>query len=318
MPKKAKVGIIGTGFWGRNHARVLHELEHTDLIAVCDINQAIAKAISEKYNADWHSQSETLLKRDDIDAVCICTPTVTHTEIALKAIRYDKHILIEKPIASNVKQAERILLEADKRRVFIMTGFIERFNPGVRRVKNAIEGGDVGKVVLATSHRVGLWPERIGDIGVIKDSAIHDIDIMRFIFDENPSTIYARAGSLDHRFEDYAQIMLSFSGLKTAFIEANWLTPHKVRNLTVTGNKGKVNVDYLTQEVVLHQVGKVIKQKHTWVEPLKLELEHFGNCIISNIEPDVTGIDGLRALQIAEAALDSSKKGMCFRLQYND
>jgi UDP-N-acetylglucosamine 3-dehydrogenase len=316
MPKRAKVGVIGTGFWGKNHARVLSELENTDLIAVCDTDPVRASAIGKKYGVNWHSQSGGLLMRDDVEAVCICTPTVTHAEIALKAIKYGKHVLIEKPIASSAEQAESILVEANRRGVFVMTGFIERFNPGLQRVKNVIERGEVGEVVLAFARRVGRWPERIGDVGVIKDSAIHDIDIMRFLFGEDPSAVYARAGSLGHRFEDYAQIILSFSGIKTAFVEANWLTPHKVRTLTVTGKDAIVTVDYLTQEIVIEDVGKVVKQEHGWVEPLKSELEHFGNCITRNEEPDVTGLDGLRALQIAEAALTSVKEGEAVRLNF--
>lgn len=316
MSKKAKVGVIGTGFWGKNHARVLSELDNADLIAVCDTDSDRAMAMGKKYDIDWHSQSEDLLKNDDVEAVCICTPTITHAEIALEAIKYGKHVLIEKPIASNVEQAKNILEEADRGGVFTMIGFIERFNPGVKRVKNAIESGKVGEVVLAFARRVGRWPERIGDVGVIKDSAIHDIDIMRFLFNEDPSTIYARVGSLGHKFEDYAQIMLSFRGIKTAFVEANWLTPHKVRVLTITGKEAILTMDYLTQEIVIEDRETVIKQKHKWIEPLMLELEYFSNCIINDEEPDVSGLDGLRALQIAEAALNSAKKGEAVRLNY--
>jgi len=191
----------------------------------------------------------------------------------------------------------------------LMVGFIERFNPGLTRVKNIIDRGEIGDVVLAISRRVGSWPERIGDVGVVKDSAIHDLDIMRFLFGEDPQTVYARAGSLNHRFEDYAQIMLSFSGVKTAFVEANWLTPHKVRTLTVTGSKGIVNTDYITQEITIEDDAKEVKPKTTYSEPLKLELEHFADSIINDREPNVTGLDGLRALQIAEASLKSAKTG---------
>lgn len=317
MSKKIGVGVIGTGFWGRNHARVLSELENTKLVAICDINSERAEAIAKKYNADWYTRDDDLLGREDIDGVCICTPTTTHSEIALKAIRHGKHLLVEKPMADTIVQAAKILEKANENKLHLMVGFIERFNPGLTRTKSIIDKGEIGEVVLAISRRVGRWPERIGDVGVVKDSAIHDLDIMRFLFAEEPQTVYARAGSLNHRYEDYAQIVLSFSGIKTAFVEANWLTPRKVRTLTVTGSKAIVNADYLTQEITIEDDEKEVKPKTGYSEPLKLELENFANSIINNREPNVTGLDGLRALQIAEASLKSAKTGRTIQLKIN-
>jgi len=133
-------------------------------------------------------------------------------------------------MASSVREAKHVLKMAESKKLKLSVGFIERFNPGVRRVKKAIEDGLLGSIVSATAKRVSKWPQRIGDVGVVKDTAIHDIDIMRFIFNEEPVAVYARAGTLQHeKFEDYAQIMLAFPNNKTAFLEANWLTPYKVR-----------------------------------------------------------------------------------------
>ena len=317
MVKKIGFGVIGIGFWGKNHTRILSEIENAKLVAVCDIDSTRAESIGKKHGVDWYSRDEDLLKRNDIEAVCICTPTITHAEIALKAINYGKHLLIEKPMANTAAQSRCLLEEAEKHDVHLMTGFIERFNPGLQGIKNIIENGELGEIVLALSRRVGKWPERVGDIGVIKDSAIHDLDIMRFLFKEEPLTVYARAGSLGHRFEDYAQIVLSFSGIRTAFVEANWLTPHKVRMLTVTGSEAIASVDYVSQEIVIEDVEKVVKRKHEWAEPLKRELEHFANCIINDEEPCVTGLDGLRALQVAEAALNSAHTSEVVKLTFD-
>lgn len=317
MVRKIGFGVIGTGFWGKNHARVLSEIGNARLVAICDIDAARAESIAKNYDVDWYSRDEDLLKRDDVEAVCICTPTTTHAEVASRAINHGKHLLIEKPMANIAAQAETLLEEAEKHGVHLMTGFIERFNPGLQRMKKIIEDGELGEPVLALSRRVGKWPERIGDIGVVKDSAIHDLDIMRFLFEEEPLTVYARAGSLGHRFEDYAQIVLSFSGIRTAFVEANWLTPHKVRLLTVTGSEAIASVDYITQEIVIEDVEKIIKPKYEWAEPLKRELEHFADSIIKNEEPCVTGLDGLRALQIAEAALNSAQTGKVVKFTFN-
>jgi len=307
--QKVGFGVIGTGFWGKNHARALSELKNTQLIAVCDTDASKAEEIGKKYGAVWYTSDEELLKRRDVDAVCICTPTTTHADIVFKAIKYKKHVLVEKPMASTTDQAKTIVKMVEERRELMMVGFIERFNPALQKLKNIIEQGELGEVVLAFARRVGRWPERIGDVGVIKDSAIHDIDIMRFLFEEDPSRIYARAGSLRHTFEDYVEIMLSFSGIKTGFVEANWLTPHKVRTLSVTGKDAIATIDFITQELVIEDTGKVIKYKNDWKEPLLLELEHFANCISENKPPEVTVLDGLRALQISETAINSAQTG---------
>ncbi|MFH0748447.1 MAG: Gfo/Idh/MocA family oxidoreductase [Candidatus Bathyarchaeota archaeon] len=314
--RKIGFGVIGTGFWGRNHARVLSELGNARLVAVCDVDVNKAEAIGKKYDSSWCSDVEELLKMKDLEAVCICTPTTTHAEIALKAIHSGKHVLIEKPMANTVTQAKNILNQGKGGNVLIMVGFIERFNPALQRLKEIIKNGDLGEVVLAFARRVGKWPERIGDVGVVKDSSIHDVDLMRFLFEEEPLSVYARAGSLGHQFEDYAQIMLSFSGIKTGFAEANWLTPHKVRTLTVTGQDAIASMDFITQELIIEDVDKETKLRPEWQEPLKLELEHFAECVIKNREPAVTGLDGLRALQICDAALDASKMGKVIKIHF--
>jgi len=302
-------GVIGTGFWGRNHSRVLAELPNTRLVAVCDIDEAQAQDVAKRHDAEWHSKDEELLHRKDIDAVCICTPTTTHATIALRAITNGKHLLIEKPIAHNIEAAKKIVDASVSTDLRIMTGFIERFNPGVQRLRKMIQQGTLGDIVLTFARRVGRWPERIGDVGVVKDSAIHDLDLMRYLFKEEPRSVYARAGSLGHRFEDYVEAMLKFSGIRTGFAEANWLTPHKVRTLTVTGKEAIAVLDFITQEIVVENVEETITRKHEWVEPLKLELAHLATRIHEGKEPDVTALDGLRALQICEAVLTSAQTG---------
>ena len=197
-----------------------------------------------------------------------------------------------------------------------MVGFLMRFIPGVQRIREAVNKQEIGSIVYATARRVSQWPERIGDVDVIKDLAIHDIDIMRNLFAEDPVAVYAKAGSLKHRkFEDYAQIMLAFNEGKTAFIEANWLTPYKIRRLIVTGSEAIMTVDYLTQEVTVETAGQTLTPRYNWAEPLKLELQHFSNCVLRNKQPTITGKDGLKALQIAEAALKSAEKCKIIKLK---
>jgi len=170
--------------------------------------------------------------------------------------------------------------------------------------------------VCATAKRVSQWPERIGDVGVVKDTAIHDIDVMRYISNEDPIGVYAKTGSMRHRkFEDYAQIMLTFEDGKSAFIESNWITPHKTRMLTVTGSKAIMRLDYITQELSIEDAKENLQPRFPWQEPLKLELQHFADCVLEKNEPVITGVDGLKALKIAEAALRSSAKNRAIKLK---
>jgi UDP-N-acetylglucosamine 3-dehydrogenase len=314
--KKLGVAVIGTGFWGRNHARNFKEIEETELLAVCDINPERAKTVAEQFNVDAYTDSQKLLKRRDIEAVTICTWSTKLAHETLKALKAGKHVLVEKPMARTAREAEQIVRLAEKKERILMVGFLMRFIPGVQRIKKAVEKKEIGNIVCATARRVSRWPIRIGDVGVIKDLAIHDIDIMKHLFAEDPIAVYAKAGALRHKFEDYAQIMLTFSEARTAFIEANWLTPYRIRKLIVTGSEAIMTVDYLTQELTIETAGQTLTPRYEWVEPLKLELQHFSKCILTNEQPIITGKDGLKALQIAEAALKSAKK--CTRIKLKE
>jgi len=307
--KELGVAVIGTGFWGRNHARVFSELPNTELKAICDINPERAQRASKEFDVKGYTESGKLLRREDVEAVSICTWSTVLAAEAGRALKAGKHVFVEKPMASTPRQARMVIDLARRGGRHLMVGFIERFNPGVQRVKEAVEGGEIGTVVSATGRRVSRWPERIGDVGVVKDTAIHDIDTVRYLFVQDPVAVYAQVGNLRHaKFEDYAQIMLTFEGGKTAFIEANWLTPYKVRSLLVTGSEATIYLSYLTQEITIETMGQTMTPRHEMEEPLKLELEHFADCVLNNREPLVTGVDGLIALQIAEAALKSAAK----------
>ncbi len=314
--KKLGVAVVGTGFWGRNHARVYRELEETELLAVCDIKVERAKAVAKQFGAKPYTNFGRMLKRKDIEAVSICTWSTSLAKEALKALEKGKHVLVEKPMATDAKQAEKLLETAEKEDLHLTVGFLMRFIPGIQYIKNAIENKTIGDLVCATAKRVSQWPERIGDVGVVKDIAIHDIDIMRYLFDEEPIAVYAKTGRMKHRkFEDYAQIMLTFKGGKSAFIESNWLTPYKTRILVVTGSQAIMKLDYITQELTIEDAKKTVQPRLAWQEPLKLELQNFANCISEKEKPLITGMDGLKALRIAEAALKSSTKGKVIELK---
>lgn len=312
---KLRIAVIGVGFWGRNHARVLSELPQTELVAICDLDLEKARGIAAKYDAEAYKNSKEMLHRCDIDAATVCTWTTTHAVEALRVLRAGRHALVEKPLASTIAEAKKIVTYARAKKRHLMVGFIERFNPSIQNAKILLKEGKIGELVSATAKRVSQWPERIGDVGVVKDYAIHDIDIMRRIFEDDPKTVYARVGNLKHKeYEDYAQIMLTFKGGRTAFLEANWLTPYKIRDLTLTGSDAILSLDYIKQEISVETLERTLKPRHEWKEPLKLELQHFAKSILADEEPEVTGVDGLKALVVAESAIKSSQQGKAVNL----
>lgn len=308
MVDKVNVGVVGVGFWGKNHARVFSELERAQLAGVCDIDSNRVTEIAKMYGAAPHTQLEDLLENASIEAVSICTPTTTHYDIALEVIKHGKHVLVEKPLVSNAKEARRLIEESEKRGVNLMVGFIERFNPGVRGIKRLVKDDVLGEVILASARRVGRWPKRIGDVGVVKDTAIHDFDIMRYLFERDPHSVYARMANSHHELEDYAEVVLSFGGVQTGFVEANWLTPRKIRTLTITAEKGIASLDYLTQQISIEDTDRMVKPSNKWKEPLAIELKEFIQSIVESRDPQVTGHDGLRALEIADMAIRSALK----------
>ena len=314
--KKLGTAVIGTGFWGKNHARVYSELESTELVAICDVNGERAKAVADQFGVKAYTSSSRMLKNEKIEALSVCTWSTKLAEEALKALRAGKHVLVEKPMATYTKQAEKLLEVAEENGLHLTVGFLMRFIPGLQHIREAVESKKIGKLVCATARRVSQWPERIGDVGVVKDTAIHDIDVMRFISGEDPIGVYAKTGSMKHRtFEDYAQIMLTYEDGKSAFIESNWLTPYKTRTLTVTGSDAIMRLDYMTQELWIEDPKENLQPRYPWQEPLKCELQHFADCITEKKKPLITGVDGLKALQIAEAALRSSAKNRAIKLK---
>ena len=313
--RKLGVAVIGTGFWGKNHARVYKELESTELVAICDVDEERAKTVAGQFGVKAYTDSTVMMGNEEIEAVSVCTWSTSLAKEALRALRCGKHVLVEKPMATSTKQAEKLVVTAEQNGLHFTVGFLMRFIPGLCHIRKAVENEKIGQLVCATAKRVSQWPERIGDVGVVKDTAIHDIDVMRFVFGENPISVYAKVGAMRHKkFEDYALIMLTFADGKSAFIESNWLTPYKTRALTVTGSEAIMRLDYITQELWIEAANENVQPKYPWQEPLKAELQHFSDCVLKKEKPVVTGKDGVKALNIAIAALESSAKNKAIKL----
>ena len=312
--KKLRTAVIGTGFWGKNQARVLSQIEPAELVCVCDIDEASAKSVGGEFRVPYFTNVDEVLARKDLDAVTVCTPTTTHKQIATKALLAGKHALVEKPMTNTPAEANELLSLAKRKGLRLMPGHIERFNPAVDYLKSLLEEGKLGTVTLLLARRVGRWPERIGDVGVVRDTAIHDIDLARYIFNDDVSSVHARTGSIGHTREDYAEIMLQFKKGGTAFIDANWLTPRKTRTLIVTGSEATVQLDYISQEITVENSDVSVRPHLERKEPLRAELVHFAESVLNDHPFRVSAEDGLRAVEICDVVLQSGTSGRTITL----
>jgi len=307
--KKLRVAVIGTGFWGKNQARVLSQLEQAELVCVCDAEEARAKAVGTEFHVPYFTDRAEVFARNDLDAVTICTPTTTHREVATQALRAGKHALVEKPMTNTVAEARELVALAKERGLRLMPGHIERFNPAVDYLKSLLDAERLGTLTLFHARRVGRWPERIGDVGVVRDTAIHDIDLARYIFRDEAQSVHAKIGNIRHTKEDYAEIMLEFRKGGTAFIDANWLTPRKARTLIVTGSEATVLLDYVSQEIIIEDSQQATTPNLEKQEPLRLELAHFVDSTLNGKPFRVNAEDGLRAVEICEVVLQAGRSG---------
>ena len=307
--RTVNVGVIGVGAMGENHVRVYHKIEEANLIAVSDVSERALKKIEKKYGAKGYTDYCELLQNPDIEVVSVCVPTTFHHAVVMEAIKHKKHILVEKPIAFTLTEAEEMIEAAKEAGVILATGHVERFNPAVQKAKELIDDGVIGDIVSAFAKRVGPLPPRIKDVGVSIDLAIHDLDIMNYLFEEDITQVYGTMNSSfdDSEFEDHAEIMVSFDNESTGIIEVNWLTPYKRRELELTGTAGIISVDYIQQSIeVFGKFAQDIEIKHE--EPLKGELKSFLKSVVEEKEPVITGEDGLKALKMVIAANKSSKE----------
>jgi len=310
------IAVIGTGAMGKHHVRIYSELNSTDLVAISDLDENNGKMLAEKYSCKFYKDFKEMLDKEDIDAVSIVVPTKHHKGVAIYCADKGKHILLEKPISDNINDAEAIIDVCRRNNVTLLIGHIERFNPAIIELKKQISSGSLGKITSMISKRVGLFPSRIKDADVVVDLAVHDIDIFNYILERTPEKISSNLGNalIDDR-PDYANILLKYDGA-SAFIEVNWTTPIKIRTLSITGTKGYVELDYITQDLVMYEtniekefdsfgdfVVKFGEAKHRMIEvkksePLKNELTHFIDCVERGIKPKVTGEDALEALKV--------------------
>jgi len=304
-----RIAVVGTGGWGKNHVRVLNELQC--LAAVCDMNQERANQFSKNFHVPAYPSLEEMLKKEKLDAVTICTPASTHYSMATKALSAGLHTFVEKPMTTTVKDGEMLIEAAKRANRSLTVGFIERFNPPITALKQMIAEGKMGEPILLEFHRENRRGENISDVGIVKDASVHDIDTACWLFGESPKVVYARVGAmyvpLEH--EDFATILLGFSGQKTAFLVTNWITPNRVRTLSAVFSGGVVDVDFVTQQTSIHEGAATTVPTRAVQEPLMLEMKEFVTALQEKRQPLVTGRDGLNVIRVAEAVLASSSSG---------
>jgi len=315
---KLNAGVIGVGNMGRHHARNYYEIPGITLVAVADSDPKVVKGIADKFKVRAYTDYHQMLEKEKLDIVSIAVPTGLHRKVALDCIAKGIHILIEKPIAATVAEAKEIVAKARKKGFKFTVGHIERFNPAVLKLKEMIEAGRLGDIVTIATFRLGPTPTRIRDANVVIDIAVHDIDIMNWFFGKLPEKVTARGGNALHRTqEDHVEAFLNY-GQGTGLLVANWITPLKVRRLTVSGKKAYVELNYITQELDFYatnimpiyddfgdflikfgetQDKKVISVKN--IEPLRAEIMAFIDCIKKNCRPMVTAREAIEALDIA-------------------
>jgi UDP-N-acetylglucosamine 3-dehydrogenase len=308
-----KVAQIGVGGWGKNHARVLSQLGV--LSAVCDADAARAKDAADKYGVNQYNSIDKMIESENVDAVFICTPTSTHFDIATKMIQMKKSVFIEKPMTYKSEEGVRLLELAKKNNVLLTCGYIERFNPAVETVKNFVKSKKYGDLIMLEFHRENRMPLHIKDVGIIYDTAVHDIDTAMWLFDDTPEVVFARSGKIRHEHEDFATIMLGFKDNKVAIISSNWITPARVRHFNAVCTEGIISADFISQEVRIEKDKGSEIPRNEKAEPLTLEIKNFLGAVESKNALRVRPEDALNVTKIAEAALLSSQKGVPIYLE---
>ena len=253
-----KAAVVGTGSWGKHHLRVLNDLGHLD--SFVEMNDERRKFYEKKYSIKGFSNIDDLVNDHDVDIVNICTPTITHFEIAKTTLSNGISTLVEKPLTYSSSQGEELVNLARENNAALTVGFVERFNPIIIDIKKNLKKQTYGDPLLIEFQRENRWAGVTKDIGVILDSSVHDIDGARWLFNEEPNIVFARTGNVLNpkasgfvgtEYEDFATIILGFKNGKTAIIIANWVTPYKVRRISVTCTDGNLSGDYMSQEIRL-------------------------------------------------------------------
>ena len=305
--KPLRVGVAGVGVMGSNHARVFAELAGVKLIGIADPDCEARDKVAEVLGCEAFSDIGQLVAAD-VDAITIAAPTHLHQELALYCIRRGIHVLVEKPIAPSAAEGRAIIAAARHAGVSLMVGHVERFNPTVEAIKDAIRSEDILSIAIT---RVGPFPPRMSNVGVVIDLAVHDIDLIRWFTESEIVEVQPQTSSALAEREDIALLQFRTASGVLAHINTNWLTPFKARNVTIATRNKYIMGDLLTRQVTEcfgFQPDGSYSMRHLSVghaEPLRAELQAFVAAIRDGREPDVTGEEGVASLEIAIRCLEN-------------
>jgi UDP-N-acetylglucosamine 3-dehydrogenase len=333
-----RVAVVGVGMMGRNHVRVYSEIPDAELVAIVDQNTEVAQSLSHMYHVPLYENYLEMVEKERPEAVSVSVPTELHYRVVKDLLEMGCNVLVEKPIAATLTEAWELLDLANQKGLVLTVGHIERFNPAVMELKRRLEMNQLGRIFQVHARRVGPFPSRIQDVGVIKDLAIHDLDIMHYLTGAYVNRVYAEARSTLHqRCEDMFVGTLHFVDNTIGLLEINWLTPTKIRELYVTGERGMFRVNYITQDLCFFEnadyegsdwtslslirgvsEGSIIQYAIKKREPLRVELETFIAHIQGKDAHIVSGLDAIEALQIAMALVESAKMSKMIKVNNHD
>jgi len=332
--RKLRAGVVGLGMMGRNHARVYDELaDEVDLIAVADPDAAAVRRSTAGRAARGYADAATMFAEEELDLVSVASPTSLHLPVVLDALAAGVNVLVEKPIAGERGEAERMIAAARDAGKLLTVGHIERFNPAVRELHRRLQAGELGRLFQVKATRLGPFPARIRDVGVVVDLAPHDLDIMRYVIGSDPIRLYAETERRIHTdHEDLFNGIMKFANGVVGVLDINWLTPTKRRTLTVTGERGMYVVDYINQDLIYYANSEAV---HTWEnrgsldappvtsvaegemarravrrqEPLAVELSEFARAVREGGPSPVDPHDALVALLLSKKMVEAGETG---------
>ena len=300
-----KVGVIGLGWMGRVHLRNYCEMQGVEVVGVVDPNEDILGEVAQQFRVPVHTDLSALLAKD-LDAVSVCVPTILHHDVGLAVLGRGIPALIEKPLAATAAEGEALVALAKSKNLPLMVGHVERFNPAVQRVKQ-LAGDDVISIQI---ERVGPYPPRIQDVGVIKDLGSHDIDLIRHITGSEFSQVYAVTSRTIGKHEDSALITAQMDNGVLASINTNWVTPYKSRRIHVACKSKYIEANLITQEVKEYSQFSTYDKSYSvrewpliYREPVKEELNQFLRAVREGTPVPITGEDGLAVLRTIEKVL---------------
>lgn len=331
--KMVNISVIGYGYWGPNYVRIFNELKASKISHCCDLNEENLAKVKRLYPTIKTTKDYREIAKDpSIDSVVVTTPLNTHYEIAKYCLENGKHVLIEKPFTSSSKEAEELMKIAEKNDLVLMAGHVYEYHPGIRKLKEIIENGNLGSIYYMSAERVGLGPIR-KYASALWDLATHDISIALYLLGELPEKVTAEGESyIQEGVPDLVFLTLKFPNGVLCNIHASWIAPEKIRKITLVGSRSMAVFDDVEKSKMLriyereidkslldstpkytdHQsivrVGNIHIPKVEQSEPLKNQCKHFLECITENKKPLTSASDGLNVVRILEAAEKSLRE----------